>query len=139
MDRTVHGAGRLITNRTASTAYPEAVTSWTPLLNTALRISSELERDRHLSLAMWPLDGVCTIAFLRVRSGCNPDPNNTAGGPSTASVVHFNWPKYDTTSRTMIKFNLLNWETIADTLRSASYDVLNGNTDVFQISGDRTL
>lgn len=115
------------------------MTSSTSLLNTALRISLELERDRHLSLAMWPLDGVRTIAVLRVRSGYNPDPNNTAGGPSTASVVHFNWPKYDTTSRTMIKFNLLNWETIADTLRSASYDVLNGNTDVFQISGARTL
>ncbi|WOO85374.1 putative secreted lipase [Vanrija pseudolonga] len=63
----------------------------------------------------------------------NLDPNNASGGTSTASAVSFNWPKYDTKSRTMIKFNLLNYETIADTFRSASYDVLSANPSVFQI------
>ncbi|KAL1405649.1 hypothetical protein Q8F55_009288 [Vanrija albida] len=59
----------------------------------------------------------------------NLDPNNAAGGTSTASKVSVNWPQYDTKDRTMIKFNLLNFELIKDDFRSASYDVLNANID----------
>ncbi|TXT05077.1 hypothetical protein VHUM_03897 [Vanrija humicola] len=63
----------------------------------------------------------------------NLDPNNAEGGTSQASKLTFNWPQYNTNSRTMIKWNLLNWETLTDNFRSKSYDVLNANIAAFAI------
>lgn len=76
--------------------------------------------------------GVKGIQSLYANFVYNLDPNNAAGGTSTASQGTFNWPKYDLTSRTLIKFNLLNWETLADTFRNGSYAFMLANIGSLQ-------
>ncbi|WOO84281.1 putative secreted lipase [Vanrija pseudolonga] len=57
----------------------------------------------------------------------NLDPNNAAGGKSTASKVADNWPRWDAVNKPLLQFNLLNFAGLKDDFRQAAADLFEAN------------